>query len=154
MKPRDVELVRGERVIAAILFALGAYMVWTSTRMPAGTFSTPGPGFFPRIIGVLLLAAAAGTFFRAHLNGTRSVAVTQLGHRDVLVVFGILLVGSLAFKWLGAPLTVALMGAAILRTLRPTPAWKVAIFGVTIGVVSWLVFVRLLEVQLPAFSLF
>ena len=51
---------RGEAAIAALLMALGLYVVWASSEMPAGSISLPGPGFFPTALGVLLILSALG----------------------------------------------------------------------------------------------
>ncbi|MDZ7638828.1 MAG: tripartite tricarboxylate transporter TctB family protein [Bryobacterales bacterium] len=46
-------------VVAAAGAALGLYLVVTSRSFPAGYGSLPGPGFFPFILGILILVFSA-----------------------------------------------------------------------------------------------
>jgi hypothetical protein len=153
MQVVNVGLERGERFIALLLLALGFYTTWQSFLMPAGTFSTPGPGFFPRIIGILLTVAAASVLLRGVWRKTAQ-QVTQIGHRDITAVVITLLVAAALFMPLGAIPTLGLMSGVIVKILRKGPWWSAALFGAIAAGTAWFVFVWLLGVQLPVSRLF
>src|SRR5438552_36930 len=47
-----------DRSAALAWLALGAWAYWAAGAYPAGTLAQPGPGFVPRLLAVLLIAAA------------------------------------------------------------------------------------------------
>jgi len=153
MRVVDVGLERGERVIAFVLLMLGVYTTWQSLLMPAGTFSTPGPGFFPRLIGVLLAIASASVLLRSAWRKTAQ-QVTQIGHRDITAVVITLLVSAALFTPLGAIPTLGLMSGVVVKILRKGPWWSAALFGAAAAGTAWFAFVWLLGVQLPTSKLF
>ncbi len=42
-------------VVAGCFLALGAYLAVSSLWLPPGLHGLPGPGFFPRVIGILMI---------------------------------------------------------------------------------------------------
>lgn len=140
-----MDVRKGERVIAGLLCLLGGYVFWAAMGMPVGTFDTPGPGFFPRIVGLLLALSSIGIFFRrgeAEPDPTFSL-------REVAGCALILIVTAMLFKLLGALVSLGLMVFAMTALLGRASWWKAAAFGLGMSLFTWLVFMKLLGVQLP-----
>jgi len=150
MKPTTISLRRGERAIATILFGLGAYLVVSSLSMPAGSFSLPGPGFFPRIIGALLAVASVIAFLRAGPKRAGRGQMLEVGHREVVLMIVILGLAAGAFVTLGAWASIAMVGSLGLRVLGKATWSKAVFFGLVAATTGWLIFARLLGLQLPA----
>jgi hypothetical protein len=153
MQPVSIEPRRGERVIAFVLFVFGVYVAWQSFGMPAGTFATPGPAFFPRAIGILLAVSSVLVFLRRDKRDVAPEPVA-LGHREVFAVVATLLVAAGLFVKLGAIATLGLMSCVLVKILHKGPWWKAALFGACTAALAWLSFVWLLGVRLPPFTLF
>lgn len=145
MKEASVDTLRGERVIAVLLCLLGVYVFWNALGMPAGTFSTPGPGFFPRAVGLLLAVSAAAILLRR--GAERGVARFALG--EIAPCAGVLLAAALLFDPLGAVATLGLTAAALCGLIGRGPWWKGALFGACASLGTWLFFIQLLGVQMP-----
>ena len=55
-----------DAVVSAVLFALGAVVVYQARKLGAEwTSDGPGSGYFPFYIGLILCIASAGIFFQA-----------------------------------------------------------------------------------------
>lgn len=149
MTEASVSLRRGESAVAIALCLLGAYVSWKSMDMPAGTFSTPGPGLFPRSLGLLLaLSSAAVLVHRREDDRTATFSF-----RDVIPSFGVLMLTAFLFAPLGAVASLALLAGLLARLIGRVSWFKAALFAAGMGLIVWAVFIRLLGVQLPAFPL-
>lgn len=147
MGEASVSLRKGEAAIAVLLCALGLYVSWTSLEMPAGTFATPGPGLFPRSLGLLLAVSSAAIL--VHRSENRSIVGLSFG--GIAPCFGVLVIAALLFMPLGAVASLALL-AGLLSRLIGRVAWpKAVLFGAGMGAFVWLIFIQLLGVQLPPF---
>ncbi len=147
--PRWSGYRRGEAAIAAALLALGLYVVWASSEMPAGSISLPGPGFFPTALGVLLVISALGIMAGAGGGDGASQPVIW-ARREFAVTMAALVLAAVAFQPLGAIPTLALFLAMMIRTLARVPWWRAVLAGVIGAGAGRIVFVDLLDVRLPA----
>jgi uncharacterized iron-regulated membrane protein len=139
---------RGETASAIALGAIGAFFAWHAIRLSFGTPAEPGPGFFPLVLGVMLIACAAALLWRRREVPATTMG-TELGHRDVVIAYLVLLVVPLGFERLGAGATLAAFVALLLMVLDRMAWWR-AVLGAVVGVsVLWYVFKHLLGVQLP-----
>ncbi len=145
MREMSVNTRSGESVIAVLLCLLGLYVFWKALGMPAGTFSTPGPGFFPRAVGLILALSAGGILLR---RGDRKAA-SHLVLGEIAGCGAVMLVASILFEPLGAVVTLGFMATVICWLIGRGPWWKGALFGVCTSLGVWLFFIRLLGVQLP-----
>jgi putative tricarboxylic transport membrane protein len=153
MKPVSVDIRRGERAVAMVLLALGVYVVFSGLGMPAGTFSTPGPGLFPRAIGTLLAVSSALVFVSAFRRHSGEATMADLGHRDILLVIVVMAVSAAVFAAFGAIASVLVMTALVVKILSQGTWWRAVVFSVLASATAWLLFVRLLGLQLPGFGL-
>lgn len=144
-----LDLRTGEMIIAVILALIGGAMTWGAGRMPAGSLAVPGPGFFPAILGVLLVLAGLGVLITALRRSDNRVHVT-LGNGDVLAVVLALVIVPPLFEQAGAPLVFAVFLTALLRRLAGLRWWLALAGGAGGSAIAWGVFSSLLGVQLPA----
>ncbi len=56
---------RVNSTVAAFFLALGAYLVISGGGFPAGVGALPGAGFFPRVIGSLIVLLALAMLFQS-----------------------------------------------------------------------------------------
>ncbi len=146
----NVSVRRGELAVALVLLVLACFVVWESLKMPAGTLGAPGPGFFPGILGSILVVASIGLAIRAlRLRTLASNAHVLLGHRDIVLTTIALVVLSLVFEWLGYILATTLFMLALLRAFSSLGWWRSLAAGLAAALVSYAAFVQLLGVTLP-----
>ncbi len=115
-----------EAVVALILLVVGIVVVVESRRLGAGwTSDGPGSGYFPFIIGVIMIVASLGMMYEALLGKKKNTEVfvdaEQL--RRVASVFLPAMVYVLAVNFLG---------------LYVASAIYIALFMVILGKYSWL----------------
>ena len=135
-------------VIAGMLGAAGAFLAWQASLLGLGDLASPGPGFFPFLLGAVLPPLACVIGFDCWRSGS-SLAV-QLGHRNVAIATAALLTVPLLFEPLGAPITLGLFGAASLILIGGiSPLVAIPASGCA-SIACWYFFQVLLGVQLPA----
>ena len=68
----DTRLIENRDVLAGALFmAIGAGGFFVALSYPFGTIQDMGPGFFPRVLGVILMAFGGVTIVRGLRSGDR-----------------------------------------------------------------------------------
>ena len=114
-----------EAVVAVVLLIIGAVVVYESRRLGAGwTSDGPGAGYFPFIIGMLILIAGTGMLFEATLGKKKNTStfVDTVQLKQVLSVLVPALVYVLVVTFLG---------------LYVASAVYIALFMVILGKYSW-----------------
>jgi hypothetical protein len=127
--------VKRELITSLILMALGATAVLEAVQLPFGTLRAPQSGFWPLILGILLL------FFSLIQSG----AWKRIG-----LVAGSLIAFALVFEPLGYLLAVFLLMSFLLRIIKPMKWWLVVVVGLLSSVLSYLIFGVLLSTPLPS----
>jgi putative tricarboxylic transport membrane protein len=155
--PRLVGARRGGVVVAGLLAAVGAFFVWQSSQLDLGNVDLPGPGFFPLVLGAVLLIFSAvigiGDWRASKNDAIRNDAIkseaVELGHRDVAIAIAALLAVPLVFEPLGAYITLGLFGTVLLVLLGRVPP-LLAIAAACLAMAGcWYFFQVLLGLQLP-----
>lgn len=140
---------RGDLAIAVLLLALAAFFLWGGWHMPAGTFSVPGPGIAPTILGALL-AATALTLIVKTLLGARGAGVrVSFGLASVAIVFAALTGVALAFERAGFPATLGVFLFVMLRVFSRLGTLRSVLAAVGIVLAAEWFFGSLLGVNLP-----
>lgn len=153
----------GSIVFAGLMFAVGAVYETMALNMPRGSLAYPGPGLFPMVIGVFLIATALGCVLQEILPRMRArdtAAASSLPkevsakpeERNVskAVQVTVLLIGyGFVLKPLGFPLAICVFLALAIRIFGyrkwlPTLAMALLITGI-----SYVAFVVWLKVALP-----
>lgn len=153
----------GAIAFAASILAAGLLYESMGMKMPRGSLAYPGPGLFPTIIGVFLIATALGCLLQeifsrrkrtepvAAARATDAAATPPIRQVAKTVQLMALLVGyAFALKPLGFPLAIAVFVAVAIRIFGYRKLLPTLAMAVVIAVVSYVSFVMWLKVPLPA----
>jgi putative tricarboxylic transport membrane protein len=138
----------GDAVIGLALAALGVWGTWVSAGTGLGHAGEPGPGAFPAAVCVLLTLGGLACALRAWRSapGGQPQAWIDATALKALVQIALL---CLLFVPLGMPLAGFLFVAGMVRSLGQVPWRRAALVAAVTVLVFWLLFDRLLSVQLP-----
>lgn len=145
-------LDKSELAGALLLIVLGAFVAAEAWDWPYLTKDGPGPGFFPLWIGIALMGLS-GAFIVLQLADIRRGRPVQRtswkGARPVVVGCVALIVAAALLKPAGFLASYALLTIFLVRWIFQQ-SWSAAL---TVSIVSaagfWILFVKLLRVQLP-----
>lgn len=148
-----VRLSQGDAIIGLILCGLGLWWLSMSWELGVGTWGEPGPGFFPAAISIALAAGGLGCAIRAlrisapgeprpWIEGMAAKAAALIVLLCVFFTVGGFLLCALLFLF-------AMM--VFIGDIKPV---KAGAMSVAITFAFWLVFERLLSLQLPSGILF
>lgn len=140
---------RIELGVLIALLALGIFVVWRATQMPAGTVSLPGPGMAPTTLGLLLVLSATALLFLHVRSRREQAAPVLLGNRQVVVASLALLAAGLIFEPLGFVLTGTLFLFVMVWMLSPLGWWRSLVAAAVAASSAKFLFGNLLDVQLP-----
>jgi hypothetical protein len=153
----------GSVVFAGVMLAVGLVYGIMALNMPRGRLSYPGPGLFPTIVGIFLIATALGCLIQEVLPRKRGAGPTASPlpdrdsaappRRNVQKTFQLmaLMIGyALALKPLGFLICIGVFLIVAIRVFgyrRWVPALAMA---AVIASISYATFVLWLKVPLPA----
>ena len=137
-----------------LLVAIGyeAMALW----MPQGSLKFPGPGYYPALVGVFLIAASLGCLIQA-LLARRSVRPGEPVRGGVprpmvgktVALFGLLLGYGFLLTPLGFPIAICLFLLAAIRVFGYRRWTIVVLLALGLTVVSYVTFITWLKVPLP-----
>ncbi len=133
---------------AGVLFiAIGVAAIVIAENYPLGTAARMGPGYFPRILGILLIALGGALALRAlRLQGP---ALPRWPWRPTVIVLGSVVLFGAIVNHIGVALaTVALIVASSIAS-HEFRAKEAVISGVLLAALAVGVFVIGLKLQLP-----
>jgi hypothetical protein len=141
-----------ELVVAALIFALGATVIWDSVRLGA-RWADDGPqaGYFPFYIGLLICLSTGVIFFRA-LGDKAKRGKSFVGRGALMQVMKMLvpsIVYTILIKLLGIYVASTLFIAFFMRWLGKSPWAKTAAVALGVSVVFFLLFEVWFKVPLP-----
>jgi len=145
---------RLDQFVAFLLMLFGIYLIWSGNDFGFMDGTTPGPGYFPVITGVILAVLSIVNLVRS-LAGLEDLKAAM--SRNELVKFGIITVAMLVFvvitPLIGITLsTMALMvaiGFIIQPSLERAFLVRLGMTSVVGSVACYFVFGTLLRVPLP-----
>jgi len=146
-------LNKSELVAALLLIGVGVFVLMHAWDWPYLTADGPGPGFFPLWIGICIIALAALLVVLQVVHTINQGAVSATNWAGAGRVLG---------GWSGLMLCIALLQPAgfvvsflllvmilVMAVFRRT-FLSALIVGVSASAGFWVLFVKLLRVQLPA----
>jgi len=146
-------LDKSELVGALVLMAFGAYIVVEAWGWPYLTKDGPGPGFFPLWIGISMVGLSAALVALQLVDIKRGRPIHRNSWKDtgpVLAGCLALIVTAALLKPAGFVVSYVLLTIFLVRAVF-RESWTAAL---TVALVSaagfWVLFVKLLRVQLPA----
>jgi len=152
--------------LLASLVALGLAYTLIALGLPQGSLQRPEYGLFPLLVGLLLIPSAAIALLESFMRGETSDDSGDQPEDDeadpeepsrplpgprvrLFSVIGLLLFYVLAAGFIGHTASIALVSAASVRLLGGRSwVWSL-LFGLAVGVVSYLLFTELLNMPLP-----
>jgi hypothetical protein len=132
-----------DAVVAALLLALGALVIYEARRLGAGwTSDGPGSGYFPFYIGLILCISSLGIFYQAVFSKKRDTETfaTRLQTRRVASVLLPAAVYVLLTTFLGLYLASAIYIALFMVIMGKYSALKSVLVGVGVSVYFFLMF--------------
>jgi putative tricarboxylic transport membrane protein len=145
---------KADRIYGVIGLGLSLWAYLESTRLDYMTEFTPGPGFMPFWVGVVLALLSfyliIDSFVRK--SGKKDEA-KLLPEKHALYRVGaimlMLFAVTFSMKFLGFPLTLALFTTAILLLLEHYSVIKSVGYGIAYSAVTWFVFEYILSMGFP-----
>jgi putative tricarboxylic transport membrane protein len=146
-------LDKSDLVSALLLVALGVFVVAQAWDWPYLTKDGPGPGFFPLWIGIALIVLAA-TLIALHAIGAAEGKTPEKtnwkGVRGVLIGWVGLMIAAALLEPAGFVASFVLLAAFLVRVVFRQSWRSTIIVSLASAAGIWLVFVKLLQVRLPA----
>jgi integral membrane sensor domain MASE1 len=131
----------------ALFVAIGIATILLGSRYTLGTAARMGPGYFPRILGILLIVLGALLAFRAtRVPGAR---IPAFRWRPTLIVLGSVVLFGAIVRPVGVALSTVILivtASAASHEFRPREA---LVAGVLLAALAVGVFVVGLQLQLP-----
>jgi hypothetical protein len=142
-----------ELAVAALVFLLGAIVIFDSVRLGVGWQEVhgPRPGYFPFYIGLILCVASLVNVVRALMvRGADNRTFVEVGQLKLVLS---VLVPTAAYAalvtWFGIYAPSVLFIGFFMRWLGKYPWWKVIAVSIGTAVVLYLVFEKWFKVPLP-----
>ena len=141
--------MKGDVIGGVLGIAVGAGGVVGAATLRIGTPLHPQPGFFPVLGGLGVMALSSALLVQAILG--RSSGGEPFGEirRPAILVAGLAIYVAL-LEPVGYVVATAFIAAVILRVLGVTSWRRLAVGSILLPVGTWLLFARLLGVELPA----
>jgi hypothetical protein len=133
-----------------LLAALGAAILWVGADYAQGVPSRIGPGYVPRLLGLLL--AGIGAFLIVRSRWTTEAVDAAVAWRPLVLVSGAIVAFALVFELTGlVPAILASVAMATWATAENRWATAVVLGGL-LAFFAWLLFVKGLALPLPVWS--
>jgi hypothetical protein len=131
----------------ALFIAVGIGAIVLGSHYALGTAARMGPGYFPRILGILLIVLGAILALRA--TRTSGGPIARVHWRPTLIVLGSVVLFGAIVRPLGVALSTVILivtSSAASREFRPREA---LVAGIVLAALAVGVFVVGLQLQLP-----
>jgi putative tricarboxylic transport membrane protein len=145
---------KADRIYGVIGLGLALWCYLESTRLDYMTEFTPGPGFMPFWVGVVLALLSfyliIDSFVRkpGKKDNAKLLPKKHALYR-VGAIIGMLFAVTFSMKFLGFPLTLALFTTAVLLLLEHYSVLKSVGYGIAYSAVTWFVFEYILSMGFP-----
>lgn len=143
-------------VIGCFLAVLGLFILYAASNIRLGVERALSPRFFPSVMGSLILVCGAGLAVKSWRFKGEDPKIhwpDRQGLIIVLVSLGLLAAYILFMKSLGLPIGTFLYVTASIWFLKPEKWIAAIVIGVLFGIISYAVFIRLLDLSFPMGSL-
>jgi putative tricarboxylic transport membrane protein len=141
--------VSADRAAALALTAFGLFITGHAWRLPYWTDRSPGPGFVPLWLGILLTICAGWVFVRARAPAPREPEERLTGRSDPIALAIMTTLAAAIVPLVGLVAATAALTAAAAWRLDPRRPLAIAAATLATPVLVWLIFVRWLGVPLP-----
>lgn len=146
---READIVSG-----GVLAAFGVFVTFQSLQLSFYSDRVPGPGFFPALLGIALIIAGGYLLLtRLRSTGDSADGFTLPNRQQAIRALSLwvtILVATLLVGPLGFLLPMFLLVGVILFVIESRRGLGPAVTTIAIPLLTWLLFVQLLQVRLPA----
>jgi hypothetical protein len=146
--PRVIGSRCASLLAAGALALTGLIFAWQASLLDLGHIGLPGPGFFPLVLGGLLVLLSALIAIESRLASFKDKPL-EFGHPQVLITFAALLAVPLLFELLGAYITLGLLSAVLLVLIARVSVLLGVVCSAVGMAACWYLFGELLGVRLP-----
>jgi hypothetical protein len=140
--------IRADHIAGTFFVGVGLTVIVLSGDLPVGQLSMPGAGFLPLIVAALIILLAASLFLRANESPSFSEIEWDDAHH-ALQVIAITCVAASLYVYLGFILTMFAMMLVLLVVIERKNILRAAVYSAGVTIVTYLVFVRVLQSPLP-----
>jgi len=145
---------KADRIFGVIGLGLSLWFYLESTKFNYMTEFTPGPGFFPFWVGVILAILSCWLLFDTFRRLPSEADVMKiLPEKNALYrvtfIFLMLFGVRMLMPYLGFPVTVCLFVAGILFSLERYGIFKSIGYGIAYAAVTWVIFGHFMEMNFP-----
>lgn len=143
-------VILGRRIISLSMIAVGVLYTVASLQLDRGTMAQPGPGLYPIVVGALAITSGAIGLIELARGQVGASADAMTTGRKPWIFLAAMCIGAALLPTIGYFLSAVICGAAVSLTAGQKVLWKAALTGVGIAVASALLFIKVLDVYLPA----
>ena len=141
--------LNAERAAGALIGLFGAWFLWQALQFREGPgFAAVGPRLFPVLVGIGLIASGLAVAIFARSSEPNAEA--EADWRTLLLIAAVLAVYLALYMPLGFPLASIAFFVAAAWALGSRAPLRDVLSGVVLVVVVYLLFTRLLGIDLPA----
>ena len=140
---------------AGVMFVvIGGGFAFFSTNYEVGTAARMGPGYFPMMLGILLGFLGIVITARSTSRSNKKTEIAPTGWREILLILGSVALFGITLPWLGMVGSVTLL-ILVSAFASHEFSWKETVGSIIVLLVmSYLVFVKGLELQFPVWPTF
>jgi len=134
-----------------LLFAIfGAAVLWVGADYSLGVPSRIGPGYVPRLLGILL--AAIGAFLIVRSRWTSERIEATIAWRPLLLISAATVAFALLFEASGLVPAILVSVAIAIYATPENRSTTAAVLGGVLAFFAWLLFVKSLSLPLPVWK--
>jgi hypothetical protein len=140
---------------SAVMFIIfGALFIVWSSEYQFGTTQRMGPGYFPMVLGALLVGLGILVALPSIKPDSVETRVEKIGWRGLLFILGSVVLYAILLPRLG--FVVSLVVLILLSSMATNEfTWKASLISIVVlGICSYLVFVKGLNLQFPVWPPF
>jgi len=137
-----------DRAGGAFLLLLGLYVTWERRVLPLGTAQTPGPGYFPLILAILLIIFGGILILGGkHSRPFEAIPWAEASH--AIPIVGCCVFIALFMEKIGYRISLFVVLGFLLGVVERVNVWVALILTLVLSMGSFWLFDTLLRVPLP-----
>jgi putative tricarboxylic transport membrane protein len=143
---------RRNLIVSILLLVLAIALLIETMKMPVGTFASPGGGFFPLglsvVLGILSFVLLLQTIKGKHEEESPPWATAgNLG--PLVMTIGVLFLYVFVFELLGYLISTFFLIGLIMAVFGPMKWWKVVTIALISATLSYFLFTAILGMSMP-----
>ncbi len=133
----------------AMFIGFGVLFMLLSQQYQVGTAAKMGPGYFPTMLGALLTLLGVAIAATAFSKNTHEARISPIGWREIIVVLFSVMLFAFCLPRLGIVVSIVILIVTASLASHEFRLRTALISSLVLLVLSYLVFVRGLDLQFP-----